>query len=169
MDSRRLLIIIGVGVLAIAAIWLAAAQPWARGESAGASGPRLAIAGKTLDGADFDSASYAGRPVVVNFFASWCGPCNSEARDLAAFAEAHPEVGFVGVNVSDKLSDARDFASRYGLPFPVVYDATGEIGQRYRVDGIPMTIFFDATGEQVEAVVGAMDQAGFEDRLQAAL
>lgn len=163
------MIIIVAGVVAIAGIWLAAAQPWAAGQSAGVSGPGLDIAGKTLDGADFDSASYAGRPVVVNFFASWCGPCNEEARDLAAFARAHPEVGFVGVNVSDKLSDAKDFAAKYDLPFPVVYDATGEIGQRYRVDGIPMTVFFDGTGKQVDAVVGALDQAGFEDRLQAAL
>lgn len=173
MDSRRILIIVAAVVVAVAAVWLAAAQPWASGGSAGAagggSGVTLDIAGQTLDGAAFGTGSYAGRPVVVNFFASWCPPCNSEAPDLAAFAEAHPEVAFVGVDVNDKLADAKDFVARYGLPYPVVYDAQGEIGQRYGVDGIPTTMFFDKTGNQVDVVVGATDRAGFEERLKAAL
>jgi cytochrome c biogenesis protein CcmG/thiol:disulfide interchange protein DsbE len=169
VDFRRLLVIIGAGVVAIAAIWLAAAQPWAAGQSAGAGGASLDVAGTTIEGAAFDSARYAGRPVVVNFFASWCPPCNAEARDLAAFARAHPEVGFVGVTVNDKVKDAQGFVEKYGLPYPVVHDEGQEISLRYGVDGIPTTIFFDKTGKQVASVAGAMDRAGFEDKLKAAL
>ena len=173
MDGKKILIIVVAGIAAVAAVWLAAAQPWASGASVGTAGSSasvpLDIAGQTLDGAAFDSGSYAGRPVVVNFFASWCPPCNSEAPDLAAFAKAHPEVAFVGVDVNDKLADAKGFVAKYGLPYPVIYDAQGAIGQRYAVDGIPTTMFFDAHGKRVDVVVGAMDRAGFEERLKAAL
>jgi thiol-disulfide isomerase/thioredoxin len=173
VDGKKILVIVAAGIVAVAAVWLAAAQPWASGASAGATGStdgqRLEIVGQTLDGASFDSASYAGRPVVVNFFASWCPPCNSEAPDLAAFAKAHPEVAFVGVDVNDKLADAKGFVAKYGLPYTVVYDAQGRIGQRYGVDGIPTTMFFDKNGRQVDVVVGATDRAGFEERLKAAL
>jgi cytochrome c biogenesis protein CcmG, thiol:disulfide interchange protein DsbE len=174
VDVKKILIIVVVGVAAVAAVWLAAAQPWASDASAGggtgtSSGVTLDVAGQTLDGGSFDSGSHAGRPVVVNFFASWCPPCNQEAPDLAAFAKAHPEVTFVGVDVSDKMADAKSFVAKYGLPYPVVYDAQGEIAQRYGVDGIPTTMFFDKTGKQVEAIVGATDRAGFEEKLKAAL
>ncbi len=172
MDSRKILIVVAV-VVAVAAVWLAAARPWAGGVSAGApptgSGAALAVSGTTLDGSPIDSATYAGRPVVVNFFASWCPPCNAEAPDLVAFAKAHPEVAFIGVDVNDELSKAKGFVAKYGLPYPVVYDADGTIGQRYGVDGIPTTVFFDKTGKQIDAVVGAMDRAGFEEKLKAAL
>jgi thiol-disulfide isomerase/thioredoxin len=173
VDARKTLIIIVVGIVAVAAIWLAAAQPWASDAStpgAGATGDmQLEIAGRTLDGGSFDTADVAGRPVVVNFFASWCAPCNSEAPDLVAFAKAHPEVAFVGVNVGDKQADAEGFVARYGLPYPVVYDGQGTIAQRYGVDGIPVTMFFDKTGKRVATVVGATDRAGFEEKLKAAL
>jgi len=173
VDARKTLIIVVVGIVAVAAIWLAAAQPWASGagtQDTGAAGDvQLDVAGRTLDGGSFDSADVAGRPVVVNFFASWCGPCNSEAPDLVAFAKAHPEVAFVGVAVNDKQADAEGFVARYGLPYPVVYDADGTIAQRYGVNGIPATMFFDRTGKRVAAVVGATDRAGFEEKLKAAL
>jgi cytochrome c biogenesis protein CcmG/thiol:disulfide interchange protein DsbE len=174
VDSRKILIIAAV-VAAIAAVWLTAAQPWAGDASAGAGSAQsgndvtLAITGQTLDGSAFDSAQYAGRPVVVNFFASWCPPCNAEAPDLAAFAKAHPGVAFVGVDVNDQLADAKAFVAKYGLSYPIVYDGQGELGQRYGVDGIPTTMFFDKTGKRVDVVVGAMDRPAFEERLKAAL
>jgi thiol-disulfide isomerase/thioredoxin len=173
VDGRKTLVIVIAAVAAIAAVWVAAARPWSSGlagtAAGSASGPRLDIVGRTLGGAAFDSATLAGRPVVVNFFASWCPPCNAEAPDLAAFAKAHPEAAFVGVDVNDKLGDAKGFVARYGLPYAVVYDATGAIGRRYGVDGIPTTMFFDKSGKQVGVVVGATDRAGFEQRLKTAL
>ena len=78
-------------------------------------------------------------------------------------------MAFVGVDVNDKLADAKGFVAKYGLPYPVVYDAQGQIAQRYGVDGIPTTMFFDKNGKQVDVVVGATDRAGFEERLKAAL
>jgi len=173
VDGKKTLIIIVAAIVAVAAIWLAATQPWASDASTqtadAAGGADLEIVGQTLDGGAFDSSSYAGRPVVVNFFASWCPPCNSEAPDLVAFAKAHPEVAFIGVAVKDKPADARGFVAKYGLPYPVVDDGQGEIARRYGVNGIPATMFFDKAGKQVESVVGATDRAGFEERLQAAL
>lgn len=171
MGSKRTWIIVLAGILAVAAIWLAAAQPWASDVGTAGAASRLAldISGRTLDDATFDSGSYAGRPAVVNFFASWCPSCRDEAAGLAAFARAHPEVTFVGVDIQDKLADARDFVARYDVRYPVVRDDDGEIAWRYGVDGLPTTMFFDREGRQVEVVVGPMDRAGFEEKLKAAL
>ena len=77
-----------------------------------------ALQGKTLDGETFDLTSLRGKPVVVNFWASWCGPCNKEAPELVRFA-AQNRAHVVGVNIDDKGGNARSFARKYGLDFPL--------------------------------------------------
>jgi cytochrome c biogenesis protein CcmG, thiol:disulfide interchange protein DsbE len=126
------------------------------------------LAGQTLNGVAFDLSAYRGKPVVVNFFASWCPPCNSEAPDLVAFARAHPGTGFVGVDVNDKPADAQAFVSKYGLPYPIVYDPNGTVGGVWKVDAIPTTFFIDANGVVKDHIVGAADRATFEAGLQKA-
>jgi DsbE subfamily thiol:disulfide oxidoreductase len=160
---RPQLAITGLVVLAV----LLAAGVGACGSSSGGDTAQP-LAGTTLNGVAFDLASYRGKPVVVNFFASWCPPCNSEAPDLAAFARAHPEVGFVGVDVNDKQADAQGFVNKYGLPYPVVYDPNGAVGGVWKVDAIPTTFFLDAQGVVQARIVGAADRATFEADLQKA-
>ena len=138
------------------------------GSSSGDNATAQPLSGATLNGIAFDLSSYRGKPVVVNFFASWCPPCNSEAPDLAAFARAHPEVGFVGVDVNDKQADAQAFVGKYGLPYPIVYDPNGTVGGVWKVDAIPATFFIDANGVVKGHIVGAADRATFEADLQKA-
>jgi cytochrome c biogenesis protein CcmG/thiol:disulfide interchange protein DsbE len=156
----------GAVLLALVLMALLAAEASACGSSGGDKAQPLS--GTTLDGISFDLASYHGKPVVVNFFASWCPPCNSEAPDLVAFARAHPEVAFVGVDVNDKQADAQGFVNKYGLPYPIVYDPNGAVGGVWKVDGIPTTFFIDANGVVKAHIVGAADKATFEAELQKA-
>jgi len=111
--------------------------------------------------ADFNVAKYAGKPLVVNFFGSWCGPCNSEAPDLATFSKANPAVQFVGIAVNDTESAATSFMSNYGLAYPVVVD-DNSLSARYGITGVPTTIFFDSGGREVDRIRGAasLDQFG---------
>ncbi len=108
-----------------------------------------------LSPADFSVADYAGKPLVVNYFGSWCGPCKAEAPDLAAFSEARSdEAAFVGVAVNDTQSDVVDFMSEFGLTYPVVLD-DNSLGAKDGVTGVPTTIFYNAGGQEVDRIVGA--------------
>ena len=139
------------------------------GSSAGASGgsgSAQPLAGSTLDGGTFDLAAARGRPAVVNFFASWCGPCNQEAPEVVAFAKAHPEVQMVGVATNDKPFDTQGFVGKYGIAYPVVMDLDGSIGSAWGVTGIPTTFFIDKDGNVQDSIVGASTQAQFEAKLE---
>jgi cytochrome c biogenesis protein CcmG, thiol:disulfide interchange protein DsbE len=138
-------------------------------ETATGGGDAVALSGETLAGESFDLSQTRGKPTVVNFFASWCPPCNSEAPDLVAFAKAHPEVAVVGVALNDARADTEAFVARYGIEFPVVFDAEGGLGGAWGVEGIPTTVFLDAQGEERERIVGGASQEQFEEKLEAAL
>lgn len=104
---------------------------------------------------EFSVADYAGKPLVVNYFGSWCGPCKAEAADLATFSKSKEgEAAFVGVAVNDTQSDVVDFMSQYGLTYPVVLD-DNSLGAKDGVTGVPTTIFYDAGGQEVDRIVGA--------------
>jgi cytochrome c biogenesis protein CcmG/thiol:disulfide interchange protein DsbE len=120
------------------------------GDSTGSGGT---AAVDVLAPADFDAAAYAGEPLVVNFFGSWCGPCAMEAPDLATFAE-QSGAQMVGVAVNDTEEDALAFMDEYGLSFPLVMD-DNSLGAEYGITGVPTTIFFDAQGQEVDRLVGA--------------
>ncbi len=121
--------------------------------------------GGFIEPAGFDVADYAGRPLVVNFFGSWCPPCNSEAPELAAFAREHGStVQFVGIAVNDTRDAVADFMAKYELGFPVVVDDKS-LTARYGISSVPTTIFFAADGGEKDRIVGA---AGAE-RLEAGL
>lgn len=96
-----------------------------------------------------------GKPVLVNFWASWCVPCEAEARYLeAAHREYGGEIEFLGVNVKDARSDALAFVESYDVAYEQVRDETLEWYDAFGLTGQPETFLVDADGEVVEHVTG---------------
>ena len=106
-------------------------------------------------------SDYVGKPIVLNFWASWCGPCKSEMPEFQqVFAEMGEQVQFLMVNatVSDTMADAKSFINQYGYTFPVVFDTRGEALYTYGVDAFPTTFFLDKTGTVAGYAVGAISK-----------
>jgi thiol-disulfide isomerase/thioredoxin len=95
-----------------------------------------------------------GTPVVVNVWASWCGPCRVEAPHLAAAARKYGDrVQFLGIDIQDQRTPARQTIRDFGWPYPSVFDPTQEIQHGLGFFAQPVTLFFDRTGRQVPILV----------------
>lgn len=102
----------------------------------------------TLDGAALSSASLRGRPVVINFWASWCLECKTEHPVLMDGQRRHgSDVAFIGVLYQDRPDDARAYLTEMGDPgYPNLIDADGRLALDFGVSGVPETFFIDAQG-----------------------
>ncbi len=137
-------------------------------------GPAPNFTLRRIDGSGtLDLASLRGKPVVLNFWASWCVPCKGEAKLLEqAWNRYRGRVVFVGVDYHDVASDARTFLSRHGITYTTVQDGSGMIGDRYGLTGVPETYFIDARGRLVGShIVGTIQNqtAAFDRGIEAAL
>jgi cytochrome c biogenesis protein CcmG/thiol:disulfide interchange protein DsbE len=106
-------------------------------------------------------SSLAGRPVIVNFFASWCAPCQKETPLLARFYRArHASVTVIGIDVNDQTSSALAFVRKSGVTYPVATAAASNATLiAYNLPGLPATYFLDARHRIVKRVYGAVTQA----------
>ncbi|RXW32835.1 TlpA family protein disulfide reductase [Propioniciclava flava] len=109
-------------------------------------------------GRQVNLAGLRGSPMVINFWAQWCGPCRAEAPSLAQFAQrAHGKVAVLGVDYSDPdPSLALAFAQQSGWTYPHVTDPLRQTAGPIRFTGIPVTIFVDAQGRIVYRTIGAV-------------
>ncbi len=121
-----------------------------------------------ITGREVSLASFRGKPVVLNVWASWCTGCRAEARDLARFAKAHPEAQVVGLDTQDNSSAARGFYSQFGWTHPSIADPDGSMAASLASQGLPTTLFIDARGHIASRIVGASNYAGFTAGLRAA-
>jgi cytochrome c biogenesis protein CcmG/thiol:disulfide interchange protein DsbE len=138
--------------------------------------PAPAFSAKRMDGGSVSLASLRGKPVVLNFWASWCPPCKGEAAKLQQAWQQYRKQGvvFVGVDYHDVTSDARTFLEHHGVTYPTVLDGSGMIGDRYGLTGVPETYFVNRQGRLVgEHLLGPITDpkwlAIFRDSIRAAL
>jgi len=103
-------------------------------------------------------AAYAGRPVIVNFFASWCGPCQRETPMLARYyASQHGRVVLLGIDANDEATPALRFVAKAGVSYPVGFDRfPSPVTTSYGVYALPQTFFLDAQHRVVAKVMGAV-------------
>ncbi|SDC92883.1 Peroxiredoxin [Paenibacillus sp. UNCCL117] len=114
----------------------------------------------TLDGGSVSLAEYQGQGVLLNFWASWCGPCVSEMpRMNDAYREGVPGVAMLAVNVGESRGTAAEFAANHGLSFPVLLDPSGEAAGRYGLVGLPRTFLIDGSGRIARIVTGELASA----------
>ncbi len=114
----------------------------------------------TFSGEPFSLVDARGNPVVINMWASWCGPCKYEAPELQRAYEAYKDSGvlFLGVALQDSVENSMDFIEHFGWSFPAGPDDTGDIMKAYRVMAIPMTFIVNANGVVSYIHIGAIDE-----------
>ena len=112
-----------------------------------------------VGGGTLSSGDLKGSPVVINFWASWCDPCNQEAPDLQATWQQYRSKGVrvVGVDYEDRESDAEAFVTKYRVTYPSVIDRGGQLATAFGVRGVPETFFIDSA-YRFFAFVGGQEQ-----------
>ena len=107
---------------------------------------------ETPDGSQLRLSDLRGKPVLVNFWASWCKPCRQEMPEIVRAYNTYRAVGFtvVGVDLQENTDQVKAFAAEFGMTFPLVIDRTGDVGATWHiggpVKGIPASYFIDGDG-----------------------
>lgn len=131
----------------------------------GAAAPELTFT--TFDGEERTFADYEGQPLVVNFFASWCAPCVAEMPDIeAVHQELGDQVQFLGMNFSDRRSDADGIIDQTGITYEVASDRDGEVFEAFEANAMPTTVFIDAEGRVVDLRSGKLSEDELRRRVE---
>ena len=123
----------------------------------------------SLDGETVSLSDYAGRPVLINFWASWCPPCREEFPALAVSREAHAESGFeiLGVTHNDTDELSQKFADDADAEWPLLPDSDNTVWEAYGGVGLPTSYFVDAEGVVQRVHIGPVDEDQLADHLSA--
>lgn len=121
----------------------------------------------SIEGEPLKLSDFKGKPVIINFWATWCGPCRAEMPELQA---VHRELGdkIVVYSVNATAQDGGDiagFIKEFGITFPVMLDKEGQVFDDYDILALPTTIFVDRNGVIKEVFTGAVNKAYIESRL----
>ena len=120
----------------------------------------------SLDQSPASLTDFRGKYVLVNFWASWCGPCREETPDLQSFYEHNAQAGLVilGVNQQERAAAARNFVEDYGVSYPVLLDSTGEVSEAYGVGrGMPISFLVAPDGVIERVVYGRLTESDFAE------
>jgi cytochrome c biogenesis protein CcmG/thiol:disulfide interchange protein DsbE len=154
-------------LLAVLTVVLLSRAPLASPSAVGAAAPDFALA--DLDGNTIRLEDLRGRPVIVNFWASWCGPCVEEFPLLREAAERHAGHGLaiVGIVYQDRSEAARDFMRRNGGTWPAAMDPGDRVAGAYGILGPPETFFIGRDGTIVARQLGQISAASLDEKIAA--
>ena len=111
------------------------------------------------EGGEVTLSEFFGKPIVLNFWASWCGPCKMEMPDIQKYYEKFgEEIHFLLVSVDDSVDTAKAFIEKEGYTFPVYFDTTSAGAYTYGASSIPLTYFIDTEGNMQAYYMGAMSE-----------
>ena len=107
------------------------------------------VANGEVDHARMSLAELKGKPVVIDFWATWCGPCRAELPIVDGLARRYKDKGVVviGMNTQDEAGLAGPFATKRGVSFPILFDADNSISRSYRVDSLPTLVVINKEGK----------------------
>lgn len=154
-------VIAGIFILAallVVGTWQAGMQGSNVGALIGKPAPDFTLA--TFDGTAVRLSDFRGRPVVINFWASWCPPCRSEAPALGKVARAEHDANravFLGIDVRDQEASARRFLADFAVPYANGPDP-GSVEAAYHAIGLPFTVFVAADGTVARTWIGPLDE-----------
>jgi peroxiredoxin len=136
--KKRIAAIIAAAALALPAL---AADP------TGAPAPQFTLTARS--GANVSLGQYKGQVVMLNFWASWCGPCRQEMPLLDSIYTKYKRMGFtlIGVNVEPDSKSANDWLKQTPVSFPILYDKESKVSKMYDVAGMPSTVIIDRRGK----------------------
>jgi thiol-disulfide isomerase/thioredoxin len=132
----------------------------------GALAPPIEI--QSLNGTHFSLAALRGNPIIVNFWATWCGPCIVETPMLQAVYEKFRSDGLriIGIDVRESPAEVMDWQAKFGITYDLVIDRDGRLNNLYQVRGLPTTYFIERDGVIRDIVRGPLDGSGLESRVR---
>jgi len=159
-----------VALLLLSALLAGCAAPPAAAPTARAAGqpapPRIGaqaynFALNDLQGSPVLLSDFRGKSVMINFWATWCGPCRAEIPAMVELYNERRDQGFeiLAINVGESAGSVAGFVERFDMRFPVLLDPTGKVAVAYTVRGMPTSVFVDEQGIIRAAVVGALSKA----------
>lgn len=113
----------------------------------------------TLQQEQLDLAAFKGKRVMLNFWATWCGPCRDELPHMQQYYDEATDIEMIAINRTDQdygIDKIQAFTDEYGLTFPVVLDEDGDIAKKYGVLAIPSTYFLDENGTITAVISGPL-------------
>ena len=111
---------------------------------------------KTISGKNIKLSELRGNVVMINFWASWCGPCLQEMPALEQLHQRYKDLGFtlLGVNVEHDIKEAKDYLKKVDISFPILFDVTNQVSNEYEISGMPTTYLVDRDGNLRKLYIG---------------
>ena len=158
----RLVLVVGIAAIVV---FVLGPKPSPTGIRVGEQAPPLV--GTSLDGRPVSLADLRGRPVIVNFWASWCVPCQAEFPLFKEAEARHPGLRVLGVVFQDSASSAQAFAAGQGADWPSIPDPDGSLAKAYQVAAPPQSYFIDPNGVVRSRQIGQLTSDDFERQVAA--